>query len=48
MGMIPAEQTIAIIEATKSDPNYWQIALVALIGIIPGLIWVFMKMKKKG
>jgi len=43
MGMVPVEQTIAIIEATKSEPNYWWLLLIALVGIVPGLIMIAFK-----
>lgn len=48
MGQVSTEQTVAIIdsvtktvEATKSEPNYWWLLLIAVIPVIavPFFLW---------
>jgi len=49
VGMIPVEQTVAIIEATKNEPrlgHYVWLLLIAMIGIIPAMIKLLWKGKK--
>ncbi len=41
MGMATAEQTVAIIEATKESTNYGWLLLLATIPIIPAMIKLF-------
>lgn len=34
MGMIQAEQMIAVVEATKSEPNYWWMLVLAIVPVV--------------
>lgn len=47
MGYIPAEQTIAIIDAVKDKPNYWgELSIAVVVAIITILTpYIFKKAK---
>jgi len=47
MGMIPAEQTVAIIEAAKDKPNYWWLLIIGVVPVVIGYIIKFILDKKK-
>jgi len=47
MGYIPAEQTVAIIEATKDKPNYWWLLIIGVVPVVVGCFVKFVLDKKK-
>lgn len=54
MGQMTAEQTVQIIEATseaiktpvENGTNYWWLLIIAMIGIIPAMISIYIRRKK--
>ena len=44
VGYVPVEQTVAIIEAAKSKPNYWWLLIIGVVPVVIG--WMLRKKKQ--